>query len=648
MSLSTCRLSAQIMSLCLLLCICWISSSFSVPLDYQKQEIPVSVEYNPDAPLNSAGTTPYFLQEQASYQFGTTHGSDCWGWEGPDGTQYAFMGIDNGIVVINATTTQILDTLPTVSCTWQDMKTYQGILYAVSECNSGLRIYDLQYLPDSVHFVTTLPIDGSFQMSSHNAAVDTTAGYLYLEGSPGNQAIQMFDLTTPSAPLHIGNFGIGTDDIHDLFVDNDTAYIAGGYFPVFDIFDLTDKQSPDRIARAIIPNAGYVHNIWPTDDRRFLVTTEETSGKTVKVWYIEDLNDIRLTGEFLASSGALAHNAHVMGNTLYLSHYSNGIYVIDLSNPYCLNQLAFVDLPSDNCWGIYPHNDDSLVYASHLDGSFYIYKLTFDSSFINSIPDSDNDGIDDNCDNCVADSNPNQLDSDVDGIGDICDVCPNDYNNDSDNDGICGDIDNCPNYNPSQEDTDNDGLADVCDPCANDPENDIDSDGFCSDIDNCPDITNDDQFDSDNDGIGDACDPCPGDTYNDPDEDAICAAFDNCRAVYNPNQEDTDNDGIGDVCDNCPDISNPGQEDNNGDGVGDLCCCIGSRGNVNNDSNDVVDISDLLFLVDFSFAIPAGPAPGCTEEADIDASGSIDVSDLLALVDFMFLTPPGPPPANCN
>lgn len=67
------------------------------------------------------------------------------------------------------------------------------------------------------------------------------------------------------------------------------------------------------------------------------------------------------------------------------------------------------------------------------------------------------------------------------------------------------------------------------------------------------------------------------------------------------------------------------------------------RGNVNYDLGDGIDISDLVYLVDYMFI--GGTAPVCVEEADINGSGEIDISDLVYLVDFMFMG--GPPPVEC-
>ncbi len=104
---------------------------------------------------------------------------------------------------------------------------------------------------------------------------------------------------------------------------------------------------------------------------------------------------------------------------------------------------------------------------------------------------------------------------------------------------------------------------------------------------------------------------------------------------------DTDNDGIADAVDNCPLHANPLQEDFDNDGIGDACCCIDERGDL--DRKDSVDISDLIFIVNFIFT--NGDAPSCVLSADLDNSGATDVTDLIYMVDFIFLE--GPIPIAC-
>jgi hypothetical protein len=74
------------------------------------------------------------------------------------------------------------------------------------------------------------------------------------------------------------------------------------------------------------------------------------------------------------------------------------------------------------------------------------------------------------------------------------------------------------------------------------------------------------------------------------------------------------------------------------------CCMPPIRGNINFDPGDQIDISDLVYLVDYMFT--NGPAPPCFEEADMNCDGSIDISDLVWIVDYMFTG--GPAPCRCD
>ncbi len=176
---------------------------------------------------------------------------------------------------------------------------------------------------------------------------------------------------------------------------------------------------------------------------------------------------------------------------------------------------------------------------------------------------------------------------------------------DADGDGVCDAIDNCPNVsNVSQVDTDGDSFGDACD--------------------NCPMLSNPGQEDADGDGIGDVCDACPSDPYNDQDGDGICGNLDNCPGIYNPAQEDINMNGIGDSCETC---------------------CVGIRGNIDRDPSETVDITDLIYLVDYQFGAPPGPVPPCPDEADVNGDSVLDVADLIYMVDFMFGS--GPAPSSC-
>jgi hypothetical protein len=159
-------------------------------------------------------------------------------------------------------------------------------------------------------------------------------------------------------------------------------------------------------------------------------------------------------------------------------------------------------------------------------GRFFGGPNCFDGRIDPSEADTDGDGIEDRCDNCLSTPNPDQSDLDGDGLGDACDNC-----------------DDLPNLD--QLDRDGDGAGDVCDNCVDTPnldQSDVDSDGFGDVCDNCMDVCNPDQADTDGDcsihaqgpnQCGDVCDVCP----NTDVESTMCNSI---RSGSNPERANVD------------------------------------------------------------------------------------------------------------
>ena len=310
----------------------------------------------------------------------TSGGSDVWGYTTPEGEEYAIMGVYEGVAVIRAIDLEVIDIIPGPQQNdyWfhRDIKTYGHYAYVTNEMygtNEGLMILDLQYLPDSVRFV------GSYEISpdirSHNLSIDVATGFAYIEESNG---WLILDLADPENPVDVG---IISAPGHDIMVRNDTAYVAEGWGSIFSIWDVTSKAHPQELVSIASPSNGYLHNIWPTEDGNYVLTTEETDNRTVKIWDISDLNNVNLVAEYLAPND-LAHNVHIEGDYAFISHYTSGLVVLDIHDPTDPVEVAIYDTYAQNdnsvfagCWGVYPHTSNNMVFTSNIEGYLNIFQF---------------------------------------------------------------------------------------------------------------------------------------------------------------------------------------------------------------------------------------------------------------------------------
>lgn len=332
----------------------------------------------------------YYMCFQDSTRFGKSGGSNCWGWTSPTGVDYAIMGVFNGVAFVNTQTMETEGFVPGPTggicgsnIVWREIKTMSHYCYVVSECtgtNQGIMVIDMHYLPDSVHLTGTFPVNNSGAVTSHTLSVDSVGGFLYVEGNttPAT-SIYMHNLSNPTSPAFWGSFGI-SNGIHDMYAYDDTVYVAEGSSGRWAIWDLNNKMDPKLIVRPAIPNAGYVHNVWPTADRHYAATTEETANKTVKIWDISELKNISIVGEYLGPSG-MAHNALFKDDTLYLAHYQSGIAVVDITDPTGPVEISRFDtfplgegLTFAGAWGCYPFASNGLIFGSNIDGSLWVLK----------------------------------------------------------------------------------------------------------------------------------------------------------------------------------------------------------------------------------------------------------------------------------
>jgi uncharacterized protein (TIGR02145 family) len=81
---------------------------------------------------------------------------------------------------------------------------------------------------------------------------------------------------------------------------------------------------------------------------------------------------------------------------------------------------------------------------------------------------------------------------------------------------------------------------------------------------------------------------------------------------------------------------------------GNSRCCLGIRGNVDGDIEELVNITDMTYLIAYLFS--GGAAPPCFEEGDVNADGLINITDMTYLIAYLFsggLAPEECPGVDC-
>lgn len=318
--------------------------------------------------------------------------SACWGYTAPDGREYAILGCQPGTSFIDITDSANIREVGFVSGSsseWREMKVYSHYAYIVSEANnSGVQIVDLQYLPDSVHYVKKFSASG--HSSTHS--ISQSGPYLYLNGANssfvGNGGIAILDLSAdPENPVLKGKWT--SLYVHDCRVLNDTIWASNIYTGKTSIINATNKSNLTTIRtfNSYPISTISTHNSALTTDRKYLLTTNEIDSPPGQlfVWNVQDLSSINLVAQWQPTglTTTIVHNVEIYGNYAVLAHYTAGIRVLDISNPVAPVEVAWYDTyKRDNstdylgCWGVFMFPSGKII-GSDTDSGLYIVKTNF-------------------------------------------------------------------------------------------------------------------------------------------------------------------------------------------------------------------------------------------------------------------------------
>jgi len=304
---------------------------------------------------------------------------DIWGYtDSVTGTEYALIcARDDGLSIIDISSTPIevgFVSSNQIGNDAKDVKVYDHYAILIKEYEPA-QIIDLSdpHNPEvvgQIHFGLSVGDGGA-----HNCYVD--GNYLYSIGHDMG-GVQVFNMENPAEPTLAGEYS--TYYYHDIYVRNDTAYAAGIYGDGVDILDVSNKNNIQLIANFNYEGSG-AHNCWTTEDGNYVIVGDEIgSGTYTRIFDIQDLSNIEMVSTFIVDEEAVVHNMYVKDNYLYIGHYTEGVRIVDLSDPTNPVEVGYYDTYLRNeygylgCWSVYPFFESGKIVASDMQSGLFVLE----------------------------------------------------------------------------------------------------------------------------------------------------------------------------------------------------------------------------------------------------------------------------------
>jgi hypothetical protein len=326
--------------------------------------------------------------------------------------------------------------VPSVSGDLRIVRTYDHYAYATNQ-NGPMQIIDLSD-PENIRTVATY--ESEAVQGAHTIQIFGHYAYLSLWGV-GTEDFRILDLSDPLAPVEVGyyrhpaqpplaesplnlpdNVACGDHDCskgcmniphptvtarqavsfqsvspdsaprttlgpfaimaHDCYVRGDTAYVAfgGGGFVVLDLSDPSDPQEISVIEYdTTVPGT---HTVWLNDPGTHLFVTDEYPGGHLHTWDVQDLSNITRVGEWESHPDRIIHNIYVEGDLAFLAYYTDGLRVIDITDPAEPIEVAYYDQHQgppgsyyEGTFAAYPWTQSGAVLMSDMKNGLHLVDV---------------------------------------------------------------------------------------------------------------------------------------------------------------------------------------------------------------------------------------------------------------------------------
>jgi len=369
------------------------------------------------------------------FSFRPSAASDIWGHVDLNtGTEYAIIGIINGVAIFDLSDPQNpreVGSISGLNSSWRDIKVYQYFdpvlkvwqAYAyvtIDNASDYVSIIDLNRLPQSVSLVTK---DTAVRQAHnvHITNVDYALNIPLLGATPSLQLIGTpssgdyrgsflsYSLADPKKLTALptgGNYTVGyTHDGVSMRIDDQRKNIdckTGGStctlfvdfnekeINLWDVSKHGEERKLSTLRYNDVPSsAQYVHSGWWSEDKRYLFAHDEfdesTAGinTTLRIFDLQSLTNPSKVGQWTGPTSAIDHNGFVRGNRYYMSNYTRGMTVLDITDAPAPQEVGYFDTynASDSAsfngaWGIYPFLPSGLILVSDISGGLFVLRDT--------------------------------------------------------------------------------------------------------------------------------------------------------------------------------------------------------------------------------------------------------------------------------
>ncbi len=325
--------------------------------------------------------------------------SSCWAYVHDDGREFAMLGVSDGTAIYDISDPvrpRRVAFIPGPPSIWREMKQYRSWIYIVTEGTGAGRGVQIVRMTDPDRPVLAATYTGSF-IRAHTLSVDTTRALLLCNGTwngTGSQTgVRVLSLADPEAPAEIGWWPGTTIPfadslyVHDVQVDGTRWWLSSIGAGALRLLDAADPSRPVLIGDFSYPRAR-THSSWTSADGRHVYACNEDNALPITILDVQDPADMRVVGEFTSNPAAIMHNPRVLGRELWVSAYTEGVRVFDLTDPVRPALAAWADTydgPSggyNGVWEVCPYLPSGTIVASDMSSGLHLLRARREHAFL--------------------------------------------------------------------------------------------------------------------------------------------------------------------------------------------------------------------------------------------------------------------------